>query len=115
LTFADRYIVLVAGYRYPQTRLRDGTVVAEESDRMLKPELPGSILIGPKEKFQKTVLVYDTSAHRLGTADSLIEQTSYPSSVIVGDRVYCLGGEGGPRLWHPATLQIGRVSRAAVR
>ena len=42
--------------------------------------------------------------------DPLIEQTSDPSAAIVGDTLYSLGGEGGPRTWHPATLQIGRIS-----
>jgi hypothetical protein len=28
---------------------------------------------------------------------------------INGNTIYSLGGEGGPRLWHPATLQVGEV------
>jgi hypothetical protein len=27
----------------------------------------------------------------------------------LGDTMYSLGGEGGPRLFHPATLHIGKV------
>jgi hypothetical protein len=60
--------------------------------------------------FEKTVMVYDTATGSLGTVDSLIEQTSLPSATAVGDILYTLGGEGGPRLFHPATLQIGQVS-----
>lgn len=101
LVYADRYILLVAGYKYPKTWNTDNTVTdahsAEEKSRDWK------------DFFEKTVLVYDTKTGRLGTADSLIERTSIPSATIVGDTMYCLGGEGGPRLWHPATLQIGRV------
>lgn len=53
--------------------------------------------------------MYDTKTNQLGTADALIEQTSMPSAAILGDTLYILGGEGGPRLWHPATLQIGKI------
>ncbi len=104
LVYADRYIVLVAGYKYAKTWNPDGAVTdaynAEEKARDWG------------DFFEKTVLVYDTKTGRLGTADPLIEQTSYPSSAIVGDTIYCLGGEGGPRLWHPATLQIGKIVEA---
>ena len=94
LTYADRYILLVAGYKYGQTRYLDGTP---------KDANP------PKDVFEDTVLVYDAVTGQLGPANSLIERTSYPSAAIVGDTVYCLGGEGGPRLWHPATFQIGKI------
>ncbi|NUQ61277.1 MAG: hypothetical protein HUU20_02245 [Pirellulales bacterium] len=101
IAWQDRYVILIAGYKYPLTWLSDGTRTeaysAEEKDQPWQ------------EHFEKTVLVYDTQTGQLGTADSLIERTSYPSSTIVGDTIYCLGGEGGPRLWHPATLQIGRI------
>lgn len=46
----------------------------------------------------------------MGIQDPLPERTSYPSSAVDGDTFYCLGGEGGPRLFHPATLQIGTVT-----
>ena len=59
LTFQDRYIVLVAGYKYPRTRNPDGTV---------------SEVYTPEEKtreweafFEKTVLAYET---RRGAASS---------------------------------------------
>ena len=62
-----------------------------------------------KTFFENTVLVYDTVTGRLGTAEGLIEKTSFPGAAITGDVIYTLGGEGGPRLWHPATLQIGKI------
>jgi hypothetical protein len=107
LVYADRYIVLLTGFKYAKTRNMDGAVSdvysAEEKSRRFL------------DFFEKTVLVYDTKTDRLGTADRLIEQTCYPSSAAVGDTLYCLGGEGGPRLYHPATLQIGKIVEAAAR
>ncbi len=101
LVYEDRYILLIAGYKYPKTWHPDGSVTdaltAEEQSRAWE------------SFFEKTVLVYDTRSGRLGTADPLLEQTSIPSAGSVGDTLYCLGGEGGPRLFHPATLQIGKV------
>lgn len=100
--FADRYILLLAGYKYGRTWHSDGTVsevyTAEERQRDWK------------SFFQRTVLVYDTVTGKLGTAHPLLDQTSWPSATISGDTIYCLGGEGGERLWHPATFQIGKVS-----
>jgi N-acetylneuraminic acid mutarotase len=101
LVYHDRYVVLVAGYKYPHTWNLDGTTSKAYSD--------AEKARAWETFFEKTVLVFDTQTGRLGTADPLIEQTSIPSSTIVGDTMYCLGGEGGPRLFHPATLQIGRI------
>jgi hypothetical protein len=101
LAYADRFILLVAGYKYAKTWNLDGTqtdvYTAEEKARDWK------------DFFEKTVLVYDTTTGRLGTAEGLIEKTSFPGAAIAGDVIYALGGEGGPRLWHPATLQIGKI------
>jgi len=101
LAYADRYVVLVTGFRYANTRNPDGTVTevysAEEKARHFS------------TFFEDTVLVYDTRTGRLGTGDRLIEKTCYPSAAVLGDTIYCLGGEGGPRLYHPATLQIGKI------
>jgi len=93
--------VLVAGYKYAQTWSPDGSraEVSTDAERAR----------GWKEFFEDTVLVYDTVTRRLGTADPLLEKTSYPSADVTGRTLYCLGGEGGPRLWHPATFQIGRI------
>jgi N-acetylneuraminic acid mutarotase len=103
LVYDDRYIVLVAGYKYSKTRRLDGSLLdvynAEEKARDWK------------TFFENTVLVYDTKTNRLGTADRMAETTSLPSAAIVGDTIYTLGGEGGPRLWHPATLQIGTIRK----
>lgn len=101
LTYLDRYILLVAGYKYAQTWYLGGTreevYNAEEKAQEWK------------DFFQNTVLVYDTATGQLGAADPLLEKTSYPSSALFGHTIYCLGGEGGPRLWHPATFQIGKI------
>ena len=94
LVYDDRYIVLPGGYTYPKTWHLDGAVTDA-------PNVNG---------FEKTVMAYDTRTGMLGAADSMIEETSLPSATIVGDMLYTLGGEGGPRLFHPATLQIGHVS-----
>jgi N-acetylneuraminic acid mutarotase len=103
LTYADRYILLIAGYQYGETWLMGGKrhQVYDASDKSRD----------WKALFETTVLVYDTITGKLGTANPLVERTSYPSSAIAGDTVYCLGGEGGPRLWHPATFHIGKVGK----
>ncbi len=103
LTWRDRSILLVAGYKYAQTWHPDGTLTEAYTDAERGRNW--------REFFEDTVLVYDTQSQRLAPADALVERTSYPSSAIVGDTIYCLGGEGGPRLWHPATFQTGRVRR----
>lgn len=101
VTYQDRYVILIAGYKYPLTWHLDGVRRDAYAAKEKRQDW--------KEFFGKTVLVYDTKTGQLGTADSLIERTSYPSSAIVDDTIYCLGGEGGPRLWHPATLQVGKI------
>lgn len=102
LTYLDRYLVLVAGYKYARTWNLDGSVSEVYSAAERARDW--------KTFFEKTVLVYDTLTGELGTADPLLEQTSWPTAAIAGDTIYSLGGEGGARLWHPATVQIGRVS-----
>ncbi len=99
--FNDRYVILVGGYKYAQTWNVDGT----RTD-----------VYTPQEKtldwtahFEDQVLVFDTETGRLGAAHPLLERTSGPMVAISGSTIYSLGGEGGPRLWHPATLQIGKV------
>jgi N-acetylneuraminic acid mutarotase len=102
VSFRDRYVLLIAGFKYGQTWKTDGT----SSDVYA----PAEKALEFKDHFEKTVLVFDTNTRQLGTADPLLDQTSYPMLAADGDRIYCLGGEGGGRLWHPATLQVGRVS-----
>jgi N-acetylneuraminic acid mutarotase len=101
LVYADRYILLIGGYNCPKNRNLDQTETdvynAEEKKRDWR------------DFFETTVFVYDTKTGTWGKADSLAEKTSLPSSTTSGDALYCLGGEGGPRLWHPATLQIGKI------
>jgi hypothetical protein len=93
LAFDNRYLILLAGYKYGETWRTDGT----------------RTVTNDAGKFEKTVLVYDTKSNRLGKSNPLIEETSYPSATIVGNMIYTLGGEGGPRLIHPATLQVGTI------
>src|SRR5262249_22460270 len=102
VSFRDRYILLMGGFKYGQTWRTDGT-----SNDVYT---PAEKALEFKDHFEKTVLVFDTKTVQLGTADSLLDQTSYPMLASDGDTIYCLGGEGGARLWHPATLQIGQVS-----
>src|SRR5262249_10415964 len=69
ITYKDRYIILVAGYKYPKNLLVDGSTpeIYSPAEKFLKFE----------EKFEKTVLVFDTQTQRLGTADRLLDQTSW--------------------------------------
>jgi len=101
LVYADRYILLVGGYNCAKNRNLDQTETdvynAEEKKRDWR------------DFFETTVFVYDTRNGQWGAADPLVERTSLPSSAADGNVLYCLGGEGGPRLWHPATLQIGKI------
>ncbi len=101
VAWRDRYLVLLAGYRYNLTQSPDGKVtdVYTPDERKRK----------WTDFFENTVLLYDTEAKRWSHADPLLERTSWPMADIAGDRIYSLGGEGGPRLFHPASLQIGII------
>ena len=100
VTYGDRYVVLISGYKYGTTRMLDGSVMEVYTDE--------EQALDWKAFFETTVLVYDTKTRALGSADSLLERTSWPMALADGETVYVLGGEGG-RLWHPATFQIGTV------
>jgi N-acetylneuraminic acid mutarotase len=101
LVYANRYIILVAGFKYAETWNLNGTVTGAFNEV----ERTRSF----NDFFENTVLVYDTATATLGTTNRLIEVTAIPSATINGDTIYSLGGEGGPRLYHPATLQIGKI------
>jgi len=47
--------------------------------------------------------------NQFGTGDPFLDKSSYPMAVIREDTIYTLGGEGGNRLWHPATFQVGKI------
>ena len=100
VTHRDRYIVLISGYRYGTTRLLSGEIAEVYTDE--------EKALDWKAFFETTVLAYDAKTGALGSADSLLERTSWPMACIDGETVYVLGGEGG-RLWHPATFQIGTL------
>lgn len=102
VTVKDRYLLLIGGYKYGETWRLDGTRVDVFSPEEKKATMAAMI--------QKTVLVYDTVAIKLGAAAPLLDQSSWPLVAVDGNTVYCLGGEGGARLWHPATFQIGRIA-----
>lgn len=101
VVYDDRYIVMCGGFKFPETWHVDGQV----TPAWVGPERE----LGFNDFFLDAVLVYDTVTERLGTSNRMIEKTSWPGGVIQGDTIYCLGGEGGPRLYHPATLQIGKI------
>lgn len=102
VTFRDRYLVLLGGYKYAYTLHRDGTRTQAQTGDEMKQKM-GALI-------SKKVLVYDTVARTFGEAAPLLDQTSWPLAAVVGNTVCCLGGEGGARLWHPATFQIGTIA-----
>jgi hypothetical protein len=102
ISYRDRYIILIGGYKYGQTRCIDGSLIDAYA--------PAEKGHDWKTAFEKTVLVYDAKTGRLEITDLLLDQTSWPMVTIHDDTIYCLGGEGGARLWHPATLQIGKIT-----
>ena len=101
LAVAGRYVVMLGAYRYGITRGPDGRLeevyTAEEKSRNWK------------TFFERTVMVFDTKTRRLQETDALLDTTSWPMAAVDGSIIFTLGGEGGRRLWHPATFQIGQV------
>ena len=102
VTFKDRYVLMLGGHRYGTTWNPDGTV----SNAFTPQE---KALAEMKDHIEPTVLVFDAESNQIGTADPLLDKTSWPMVAIDDDTIYVLGGEGGNRLWHPATFQIGRI------
>lgn len=101
VSFNDRYLLLLGGYKYGTTWLPDGRTrevytEAEKASTMAA-------------KIKRSVMVYDTLTRTLAEAAPLLDQSSWPMATVHGFTVFCLGGEGGARLWHPATFQIGRI------
>jgi len=105
VAFNDRCVILVSGYKYRKTWRLDGT----QTDVYTPAEKKRSW----RSFFEKTVLVYDTKRGTLSAADALLDPTSWPGAAIHGNTIFCLGGEGGSRLWHPATLQVGRIEEVS--
>jgi hypothetical protein len=108
VVFKDRYLISLSGYRYGTTWNLDGTVSAVHTPRE-------KTLAEMKDHFETTVLVLDARTNELGTADPLLDKTSYPMAAVREDMIYTLGGEGGYRLWHPATFQIGKIEELPER
>ena len=102
VAYNDRYLIMLGGHRYGTTWNVDGTVSEAHT--------PEEKALGEmKHHIEPTVLVFDTRTNRIGTADPLLDKSSWPMATIRGNTIYCLGGEGGNRLWHPATFQIGKI------
>jgi hypothetical protein len=108
VVYNDRYVILIGGYRYSTTWNPGGTVSEVHTPReRAMPEM--------KDHIESTVLVFDTQTKQYGIADPLPDKSSFPMAAIRDDTIYTLGGEGGYRLWHPATFQIGKIESAAGR
>jgi hypothetical protein len=101
VTYKDRYLLLLGAYRYGVTRRMDGSL-----DQVYTPEEKKRDW---KQFFEPTVMVFDTRTRQFAETDPLLDATSCPMGAVVGDTVYALGGEGGKRLWQPATFHIGRI------
>jgi hypothetical protein len=101
VTYKDRYLLLLGAYRYGVTRRMDGSL-----DEVYTPEEKKRDW---KQFFEPTVMVYDTRTSRFAETDPLLDATSYPMAAVDGDTVYALGGEGGKKLWQPATFHIGQI------
>jgi N-acetylneuraminic acid mutarotase len=104
VAWRDRNLILVGNYRYRFTRRPDGRI-----EDVYTPE---ERTMDWKQFFGAKVMVFDAKTNRLFETDPLLDRTSLPMAAIAGDTVYTLGGEGGTRLWHPATFQIGRIRQA---
>ena len=100
VAWRDRYVLLVGEYRYEKNLDPDGSTKTVYTDSEQD--------LDWKEFFRGAVIAYDTQSDTYRETDSLLERTSYPLVAIHGDTLFSLGGEGG-RLWHPDTLQVGRV------
>jgi len=101
VTFRDRYLLLLGGYKYGSTWLSDG----RRRDVYSEEEKSSTMAA----RITRRVQVYDTLTRKLGEAAPLLDPSSWPMATVQSFSVYCLGGEGGARLWHPASFQIGRI------
>jgi hypothetical protein len=77
--------------------------VAAKKQFSKKPEMGAAPLM------QRTVMIYDTKTGTFGAGAPMLDQSAWPMATIDGNTIFSLGGEGGVRLWHPATFQIGRI------
>ncbi|MCX6623420.1 MAG: hypothetical protein NTY38_20620 [Acidobacteria bacterium] len=101
LSYQDRYLILLGSFRYRYTTRPDGSRVDVYSAQDRNKQF--------KDFFGRTVQVLDTKTGRLSSSEALLDTTCWPMAAIRGGTIYTLGGEGGQRLWHPATFQIGRI------
>ena len=105
VTYADRYVIVVGGCKCERT-WRAGK----------KPEdvyTPEEKKLKLAQRIEDGVIVFDTKLNRYGSADPMLDTSSFPMVAIDGDTLYTLGGEGGRKMWHPATFQIGKIRALA--
>jgi hypothetical protein len=112
----DRYLVLLGGFNYAETWQEDGTrtyVYSPEETRLTEHQRGIDATMGAAGLMRRAVVAYDAVAGREMPLAPLLDPSAWPMGAADGDTVYCLGGEGGRRLWHPATFQIGRIKYLA--
>lgn len=115
---SDRYLVLLGGYKYSNTWSVDGTssyVYSSEETLANERQRTVDAAMGAPALMRAEVSVYDTVTGRQALLAPLLDPSAWPMGVADGNSIYCLGGEGGKRLWHPATFQIGRLELPASR
>ncbi|MBL9206178.1 MAG: hypothetical protein JNN01_13895 [Opitutaceae bacterium] len=115
---SDRYLVLLGGYKYSNTWSVDGTrsyVYSSEETLANERQRTVDAAMGAPALMRAEVSVYDTVTGRQASLSPLLDPSAWPMGVADGNSIYCLGGEGGKRLWHPATFQIGRLELPASR
>jgi N-acetylneuraminic acid mutarotase len=82
VVFKDRYIILMGEYQYGKTWHPDGSQTDVYTPEKKK--------LSWKSFFGKTVLVYDTKSDLFGTADPLLDQTSWPCAAIQRNTIFVL-------------------------
>ncbi|RLT20774.1 MAG: hypothetical protein DWI28_00605 [Planctomycetota bacterium] len=112
VVFKDRYLVILGGFKYAKTWHQDGTreeVYSDEEKVAAKKQFSKNPEMGAAPLMQRTVMIYDTKTGTFGAGAPMLDQSAWPMATIDGNTIFSLGGEGGVRLWHPATFQIGRI------
>lgn len=113
VSFKNRYLVLMGGFKYAKTWQEDGSqtdAYTEEEKAVTKMQLAKKSEMAAASLIQRAVTVYDTVTDRFHSTAPLLDPSAWPMATIDGNTIYCFGGEGGTRLWHPSTFQIGRIA-----
>jgi len=108
LVYKDRYVILPGGHQYTYVLNPDGTA----RDKYGK-----ASSASPKSGLHNDVFVYDTQKDLFGRADALPIDNNLPMSVIVGNRIFLIGGETGGGIvdgeyygHHPDLLLVGTIA-----